>query len=123
MFKIIATVKQGDIVLVPIDYTDLSGTKKRPTLVISSDRYNERRKDMVILAITSQIPPRLERDDYKLSEVDLRFARLNKPSIVKVGKILTMDKKLILRKLGRLKPKTIRDILQVLVEEVLPTSY
>jgi len=118
-----ATVKQGDIVLVPFVFTDRSRTKKRPALVISSDRYNERRKDMIIFAITSQIPTRFERDNYKLSELDLRFAGLNKPSIVQVGKIVTMDKNLILGKLGRLRPKTIRDVLQVLVEEVLQTSY
>lgn len=45
----------GDVVLVPFPFTDQSGTKKRPAVVVSSQSYNTHRPDIVIMAITSQI--------------------------------------------------------------------
>ena len=45
----------GDIVLVPFPFTDQSGAKKRPAVVVSSAAYNEARRDVVIMAVTSQI--------------------------------------------------------------------
>lgn len=45
----------GDVVLVPFPFTDQSGTKKRPAVIISSSGYNAGRRDLVIMAITSQV--------------------------------------------------------------------
>ena len=45
----------GDVVLVPFPFTDQSGTKKRPAVVVSSHGYNASRRDIVIMAITSQV--------------------------------------------------------------------
>ena len=47
----------GDIVLVPFPFTDLSRTKKRPAVVISSASFNAARPDLVIMAVTSQVRP------------------------------------------------------------------
>ena len=33
-------IEQRSIILIPFPYTDLSGAKKRPTLVVSSDEFN-----------------------------------------------------------------------------------
>ena len=43
----------GDILLVPFPFTDQSATKKRSTVVISSDRYNRQKPDLIIMAVTS----------------------------------------------------------------------
>lgn len=45
----------GDVVLVPFPFTDQLGTKKRPAVVVSSLGYNASRRDIVIMAITSQV--------------------------------------------------------------------
>ncbi len=34
--------KQGDIVLVPVPFTDLSTQKRRPVIIISNDDYDRR---------------------------------------------------------------------------------
>jgi mRNA-degrading endonuclease toxin of MazEF toxin-antitoxin module len=49
----------GDVVLVPFPFTDQSGNKKRPAIVISSADDQAQRRDLVIIAITRQIrsPP------------------------------------------------------------------
>lgn len=46
---------QGDILLVPIPFSDLSSSKKRPVLVISNDDYNASSFDLIVVAITSNL--------------------------------------------------------------------
>lgn len=45
----------GDVVLVPFPFTDQTGTKKRPAVIVSSSGYNTSRRDLMIMAITSQV--------------------------------------------------------------------
>ena len=45
----------GEVVLVPFPFTDQSGAKKRPVVVVSGNDYNTNRRDLIIMAITSQI--------------------------------------------------------------------
>jgi mRNA interferase MazF len=45
----------GDVVLVPFPFTDQSGTKRRPAVVVSSSSYNAARRDLVIMSITGQV--------------------------------------------------------------------
>jgi mRNA-degrading endonuclease toxin of MazEF toxin-antitoxin module len=49
--------EQGDIVLIPIPFTDLSSQKRRPVIVIINDTYNQRTADIVVVAMTSQPAP------------------------------------------------------------------
>jgi len=43
----------GEIVLVPFPFTDQSGGKRRPAVIVSSAAYNRERIDLVIMAVTS----------------------------------------------------------------------
>jgi mRNA interferase MazF len=45
----------GDVVLVPFPFTDQTGAKKRPAIIVSSQAYHQRRRDLIIMAVTSQI--------------------------------------------------------------------
>ena len=49
----------GDVVLVPFPFTDQTASKKRPAVVVSADAYHQRRPDVIVMAVTSQIlrPP------------------------------------------------------------------
>ena len=107
--------KRGDVVLVPFPFTDLSTAKQRPALVVSADWFNEIRRDRVLVAITSQIPATLEDDQYLLSHADITDAGLPKPSMVKLGKIFTIEQGLIRKTLGALSQQTMRTISQALV--------
>jgi mRNA-degrading endonuclease toxin of MazEF toxin-antitoxin module len=49
------TYRRVDVVLVPFDFTDRSGSKWRPAVVISSDRYNTDTPDVVVASITSNL--------------------------------------------------------------------
>jgi mRNA interferase MazF len=81
---------QGDVVFVPFPFTDLSATKQRPALVLSPERLNKVRTDLVVAAITSQIPDVVGEDEILLPDTDLRTAGLPKASMIKVGKIFTI---------------------------------
>jgi mRNA interferase MazF len=58
---------QGDVFLVPFPFTGLSATKQRPALVLSPERLNKIRPDLVLAAITSQLPAALDEDEILLS--------------------------------------------------------
>jgi mRNA interferase MazF len=89
----------GDIVLVPFPFTDQTGSKKRPAVVVSSGAYHRFRNDLILMPVTSQV-----REHAGFGEMDVadwRGAGLLKPSVVKPV-LLTLETSLILRKMGRL---------------------
>jgi mRNA interferase MazF len=92
----------GDVVLVPFPFTDQSASKKRPAIVVSSDSYNARRPDVILMAVTSRIkvPPAFG----EVFVTDWKKAGLIKPGVAKPI-IATVEKKLVLKKLGRLQAR------------------
>jgi mRNA interferase MazF len=46
---------QGDILLIPIPFSDLTSSRKRPVLVLSNSKYNKGTKDILVAAITSNL--------------------------------------------------------------------
>ena len=89
----------GDVLLVPFPFTDQAGTKKRPAVIVSSAAYNSARRDLVIMAVTSQL-----RHSGTLGEVlvaNWQAAGLIKPSTIKPV-ITTIEQALIIRRLGQL---------------------
>ena len=106
---------QGDVVLVPFPFTDLSAIKQRPALVLSPDRSNEVRPDLVVAAITSQIPTTPGDDEVLLSGNELKEAGLPKPSIIKLGKIFTIQG-LIRKKIGHVSDSKRGEILEKLMQ-------
>ena len=89
-----------DLILVPFPFTDQTAIKKRPAVVVSSDIYNRRRMDLIVMAVTSQrSPPGLAVGDCPI--VGWKSAGLPKPSHVKPV-LATIERGLVLRKLGEL---------------------
>lgn len=104
------TFDQGDVVLIPFPFTDLSTVKQRPAMIISSASFNNSHGDVIAIAITSQIPKAIAEEDYLLSQEEMELARLPKPSIIKTAKIVTINKVLIRKRLGSLPATTIDKI-------------
>ncbi len=89
----------GDIVLVPFPFTDQSGAKKRPAVIVSSTAYNQVRRDLVIMAVTSQVKPSGTFGEVIIE--DWQVAGLLKPSAIKPV-FATIEQTLILKRLGQL---------------------
>ena len=89
----------GDVVLVPFPFTDPSTVKRRPAVVVSSERYDRERHDVIILAVTSQV--RAAPVVGEAAILKWKEAGLLKPSVLK-PLLATIEKRLVMRRLGRL---------------------
>jgi mRNA interferase MazF len=83
----------GDILLLSFPFSDLTGGKKRPALVIADTGD----QDLIVARITSDLP----RDSYDLSLERWKEIGLLLPSTARLSKLASLNKKLVLRKLGK----------------------
>jgi mRNA interferase MazF len=105
----------GDIILVPFPFTDQSGAKKRPAVVVSNQSYNENRRDLIIMAITSQVRTPLGFGEALVT--DWQSSGLIKPSVLKPV-FATIEQGLIVRTLGTLSP-TDSDALRKVISQII----
>ncbi|MBN2011879.1 type II toxin-antitoxin system PemK/MazF family toxin [candidate division KSB1 bacterium] len=108
------TCKKWDIILVPFPFSDLTATKKRPALVISPDEFNTG-IDVVIAFITSKLDSPYRIGDYQIQA--WQNANLPKPSMIRM-KFTTLDKSIIIKKLGRLDNRDIAEFVELLKDFV-----
>lgn len=88
---------KGKVVLVPFPFTDLTAAKLRPALVVF-----EGEKDVVLAFISSRIPTKASTSDVLIGKNRAGFVRsgLKAESVVKLDKIATILKDLIVGELG-----------------------
>ncbi len=98
--------KRQDIVLVDFGFSDESGSKKRPVLIISGDSYHQSRQEVIVMAITSNIK-RVLFGDTKIEQWS--SSGLLYPSLV-TGIIRTIKDSMIIRKSGVLSPQDFRKV-------------
>ena len=77
-------LRQRDIILISFPFSDLTGSKVRPALVISQDDYNGSHLDVVVVALTSNV----SLSQYKILVIsqDLESGRLPVDSAIRVDK-------------------------------------
>jgi mRNA interferase MazF len=94
-------MQKGDIVLVPFPFTDLTQTKLRPAVVLYAESTNN---DVTLCFITSQGIDTLFTDEFLLDTTDPEFSStgLKVSSKVRVTRMITIERKLITRRLGTL---------------------
>jgi mRNA interferase MazF len=85
---------KGDIVLVPFPFTDLSGVKNRPALVLLAGEL-----DITVAFVTTQLKWQ-ENHDVLIAPAHLN--RLKRESLVRLSKLTTIDRDLVIGRLGRL---------------------
>jgi len=106
--------RQGDIVLVPVPFTDLSSTRRRPVVVISSDIYQSSTADMVVVAMTSNLTAWPY--SFVITSGDLDAGALNHPGRVRVDKIYTLSQSIAVKTFGHVNDATLDRIRLLLIE-------
>jgi mRNA interferase MazF len=87
-------MNKGDIVLVPFPFTDLSANKNRPAVVLVDSE-----NDVTLCFITTQLKWQSD-SDIRISPSEANG--LKKPSLIRINKIATVDKDLVVGLLGHL---------------------
>lgn len=100
--------RHGDIVLIPVPFTDLSSQKRRPVVVISNDIYHRMTQDIVVVAMTSNV--RQTSYGFVIGTKDLEKGTLNRPSQIRVDKIYTLSQSIIVKTFGRVNDETLSKI-------------
>jgi mRNA interferase MazF len=90
--------KRGDVVLVRFVFSDDSGSKVRPAVVVSSTGYQKARREIIVAAITSNVRRRLL-GEHRIAR--WRDSGLLFPSVI-TGLIRTVASAMIDRRLGSL---------------------
>jgi mRNA interferase MazF len=100
--------EQGDIVIVPFPFSDLSFVKQRPVLILSKTPYNQSSDDIITCGITSNLhnAPHSVSIDNK----DLSHGKIPRPSTIKVDKLFTLSKSIIRKKVATIDAKTLAQV-------------
>ena len=113
--------EQGDIVLIPIPFTDLSSHKRRPVIVISNDAYNHKAADIVVVAMTSN--PEAGDYSFMIASSDLEQGQLNHPGQVRVDKIYTLSQAIVVKTFGRVNSHVLDRIRSALQSLTAKTAW
>jgi mRNA interferase MazF len=106
--------EQGDIVLIPVPFTDLSAQKRRPVIIVSNDAYHQATSDMVVVAMTSNPAGSAAAYRFTITDAYLERGKLNRPGTVRADKIYTLAQSLIVSTFGRVNPDVLNRIRQMI---------
>lgn len=90
---------KGKIVLLPFPFTNLTASKLRPAVVLF-----EGKQDVVVAFISSRIPTRPAKTDIVIAiqHPEYRQTGLKTPSVIRLDKVATISKHLLLGEIGEL---------------------
>jgi mRNA interferase MazF len=97
------TFEHGQVVVVNVPFSDQTGSKPRPALVVSVKSFHRKLLDVIVCPISSQ-PRYFEKPgpgDHPLRH--WKAVGLRHPSTVRISSILAVEKKLVRRVLGTLR--------------------
>jgi len=98
---------QKDIVLIPFPYSDLTGSKKRPALVISNEKINKTEDRICCLITTNEY-----QNDILITKNSFESGDLPFKSFVRPHRIFTINEKIIIKKLCNINNKFHDKIIQ-----------
>ncbi len=87
-------MNKGDIVLIPFPFTDLRGNRNRPAVILINSE-----EDITVSFITTQLQ---WQTDYDVLIQPSDTNGIKKTSLIRLNKFATIDKDLVIGKLGHL---------------------
>ena len=106
-------IEQKDLLLVPFPFSDQLGKKVRPVVVVSNNSFNQCSDDILVVAVTSNIT----KDKYTviLQKNDVVEGVLHHDCCIKVENILKIDKRLIIKKIGKINLGIFQEVIKILI--------
>ena len=106
-------MSKGAIILTPFPFSTLAGEKIRPAVILSTENKDN---DVILALITAKTDYRPNKFDLTINPKDKDFAvtGLKTKSVIRLNKIATLDKKVILGEIGRLSDRQIKELNQKL---------
>ncbi len=97
--------EQGEIIVVPFPFSDLSNVKQRPVLVLSKNIDNQTSDDVITCGITSN----LKNTKYSvlINNNDLEKGEIPAKSRIKIDKLFTLDKDIIKKRVAKINKTTL----------------
>ena len=100
---------KGDVVVVPFPFSNLSGSKKRPALVLTELRGD----DIMICQITSK--PTKDIYAQELKSEDFVSGSLSIDSFIRPLRVFTADKHIVFRKIGKITPERMDKVIDCII--------
>jgi mRNA interferase MazF len=100
-----------DIVLIPFPFTDLSGNKVRPALVLAVP---ERGADCIVAFVTSN---KEGKSVYGVEVEPDAVSGIKASSLIRLDKIATLQKSLVLGELGKIDSKKMKQV-DIMIKKV-----
>ena len=110
-------IRQRNVVILPFPFSDLRRKKVRPAIVISNNEYNRHSDDIVTVPLTSN--PRPSEYGVRVTSRNMECGELIVDSIARVDRIFSIEKKIVVKSIGKIDDKThlaIRKLLSTLVK-------
>ena len=99
--------------MVPFPFTNLSDSKVRPALILATQKDGD---DLTVCFISSVLDKKLYKFDVLIDKEDANFKKtgLKLKSVVRVAKLATLDKIVILGKIGELDAENFDKVKEIL---------
>jgi mRNA interferase MazF len=101
-------IRQGNLIIINIPFSDQTGRKVRPAIVVSNNNFQKSCEDCLVVPITSvlkDVPFSLA-----FEQEDLENGILIKKSRVRIDKITSIKQSLILKSVGKIKKEFLMEI-------------
>ncbi len=92
--------EQKDVVLIPFPYSDLTGSKQRPALIISNEKLNKTQDRICCLITTNQ-----HKDDLLITKDSFKSGSLPFKSFVRPQRMFTIHQLIIKKRICSINEK------------------
>lgn len=96
--------EQGEILIVPFPFSDLSSIKQRPVLILSKDIDIKSSEDIITCGITSNIKG--SKYSILIDNNNLEDGEIPAQSRIKIDKLFTLNQQIIRKKVAKLNKET-----------------
>lgn len=115
--SLVMQLQRGNVVLcrMPMPSTGLTQFKLRPAVIVSANQLNQILDDVLVIPCTSNTNRPLTVTQYLITGSEISQAGIKVESVVRCESIFTLNKSMIIRKLGSLSSEAMNQVNRCLV--------